>query len=745
VKAYKKYILIGIALMGLALILAACGGAAKETTAPPVLPTPEPCPTAAPCPACPTCPEPPAPVVEVVPYQDEWANSGHNDVEAEAFVHWNEDDPPEIPVNCAKCHSTPGYQDFIGADGSAAGTVDAAVPAPAGGIECQACHNDAAAAMTSVVFPSGVEVTGLGPEARCMQCHQGRASKVQVDDAVTKAGVPDDDTVSDQLGFINIHYFAAASTLYGTITKGGYEYEGKAYDFKNDHVSGYDTCIGCHNQHSLELKIDECAVCHTGVASAEDLKNIRMKGSEVDYDGDGNVEEGISFELDGMREKLYAAIQAYAAEVAKAPIAYNAAAYPYFFNDTNGDGQAGEDESVRDNGYKSWTGRLLKAAYNYQTSLKDPGAFAHGGKYILQLMYDSTEDLNTKLSSPVDLSTANRLDAGHFAGSEEAFRHWDEEGEVPGDCAKCHSRTGLPVFLKEAAASRSGVDGRNVAVPVSNGLNCATCHDDVSTFTRYVVNNVKFPSGAVVTFGEGKDANLCISCHQGRESTTSVNAAIKASGAGDDEVSEKLTFRNPHYFAAGATLFGTEARGAYEYTGQTYNGRNMHTPAFSECINCHSTHGLKVKVEDCATCHPSATSEEALSTIRMSTVDYDGDGDVTEGMAGEVATIQEALYAAIQKYAAETAKLPIIYNGSAYPYFFGDANGNGTVDEGEKAYNAWTPRLLRAAYNYQWVSKDPGAFAHNGKYVIQFLYDSLKDLGGDVSKMTRPEAPPPAQ
>jgi hypothetical protein len=42
------------------------------------------------------------------------------------------------------------------------------------------------------------------------------------------------------------------------------------------------------------------------------------------------------------------------------------------------------------------------------------------------------------------------------------------------------------------------------------------------------------------------------------------------------------------------------------------------------------------------------------------------------------------------------------------------------------------------------VSKDPGAFAHNNEYVMQFLYDSINDIGGDVSGMTRP-TPPPAQ
>ena len=53
-------------------------------------------------------------------------------------------------------------------------------------------------------------------------------------------------------------------------------------------------------------------------------------------------------------------------------------------------------------------------------------------------------------------------------------------------------------------------------------------------------------------------------------------------------------------------------------------------------------------------------------------------------------------------------------------------------------YVTWTPRLLKAAYNYQYATKDPGAFAHNGKYVLQILYDSLVDLGANVSGMTRP-------
>jgi len=53
-------------------------------------------------------------------------------------------------------------------------------------------------------------------------------------------------------------------------------------------------------------------------------------------------------------------------------------------------------------------------------------------------------------------------------------------------------------------------------------------------------------------------------------------------------------------------------------------------------------------------------------------------------------------------------------------------------------YNAFTPTLLKAAFNYQYVQKDPGAFVHNPKYVVQFLIDSIENLGGDVTAFTRP-------
>jgi len=726
----KMLVLIGLLIVA-AAILAACGG--NATTA---------------APASTQAPEPTAPEV---PYLTEWQGSAHNAVDTEPFRHWDAEDPAEVPTTCAKCHTSMGYVDFLGVDGSEAGNVDAAVPAAeAQGIQCVACHNAGTISKTTVVFPSGAEITA-GDDVRCMECHQGRESKVSVDEFIAQFGEDlDPDAVPApvkneqgnevKLGFRNVHYFAAAATLYGSQAQGGYEYAGKTYDAKNTHTEGYATCTGCHNPHTLEVKVEQCALCHEGVATVEDLKSIRMVSSNPDYDGDGDTAEGMFFEIEGLQEALLTQIQKYAAETGGAEIKYDAATYPYFM---------GADGSA----YPNWTPRLLKAAYNYQVSLKDPGAFAHGNKYIVQLLYDSLEDLGG------DVSGLARTDAGHFAGDTMPFRDWDDTGIVPFGCVKCHTAEGLPTFIKNAGSTVVTSTGTTVttglsSMPSSNGFMCSTCHNEEAWPERYSVASVTFPSGRSVSFGgrdaDGKfvadDSNLCILCHMGRESTTSVNNATRNKEA--DVVDPSISFKNIHYFAAGATIFGNEVQGAYQYEGKEYVGQNMHADEdgkMNKCQDCHDVHALEPKIEACETCHDTTDPK----AIRETDVDYDGDGDLDEGISGELATLAEALYAEVQNYAATTAGTPLVYDSHSHPYFFADVDQNGEPDQDDKGanvrYSAFTPRLLKAAFNYQYSQKDPGAYVHNAKYVIQVLIDSIEDLGGDVSKYTRPEVPAPPQ
>ena len=342
----------------------------------------------------------------------------------------------------------------------------------------------------------------------------------------------------------------------------------------------------------------------------------------------------------------------------------------------------------------------------------------------------------------MDTQELRRSDPGHFDVTAEAFRHWDADGVVPGACARCHTADGFPVYLENGVA---------INTTPSNSLTCSTCHDNVGEFTLRTVDEVKFPSGATLSFGEGAESNLCLNCHQGRESTVSVNNAIAKAGVGDDEVSPDLAFRNVHYFAAGATLFGSDAAGAYQFDGMDYNGRNLHTEDFSTCTDCHDQHALTIRVNRCDNCHEEVNGPEDVLLIRyegddegVQGIDYDGDGNATEPIRDEIMSFEDALLASIQAYASDTIGTGIIYNPNSYPYWFVDLDGNGVADQSEvssdNSYKSWTPTLLRAAYNYQYMQKDPGVFAHNPDYALQVLYDSIEAVGGPeaVANFTRP-------
>jgi hypothetical protein len=751
----KFFLLIGLAL-ALGLFLAACQSTPPTPAPCPTCPPPAPVPTQAPTPtAGPTA----APAV-LAPNMADWMKSPHNDLTSEPFKHWDTTTDKSVPTTCAECHTSSGFQDFLGADGSAAGKVDKAVPIGQT-INCSACHNSATASLNTVTFQNGVKVTGLGAEARCMVCHQGLATQKSVDDQIAKfkatdpdAAVPaitNADGTKSTFGFINVHYFAAALTLYGGQVNGGYQYKDHLYDYKNQHVEGVDSCVACHDPHTTNIQTNKCAQCHTNVKAEADLKNIREVSSEVDYNGNGDIKEGIAAEVKGMEDNLLKAITAYAKDVAKMGIAYDPNTYPYFLQDKNNTGKGDKDDKGAAIAYPNWTPRLLEAAYNLQVAIKDPGAFAHNPKYTIQLLYDSMADLNSKLPTKIDMSKLHRDDAAHFAGNTMPFRDWDATGVVPAGCARCHSSGGLPQYLQNAGSlflTPSGLQVTGVVgQPVANGFQCSTCHNEAKFPERLAVTNVKFPSGATLTFSTKKDdkgnllpvdSNLCLECHQGRESTASVNNAL-AAFKDLDKADPKITFRNVHYLAAGATLFGTQAKGMYEYANKTYLGQNMHVDGYNNCTNCHDAHTQEVKVSDCKACHKTTDP----TTYRMTKDNYIGSKDNNEPMAAVVDTFKAKLYAAIQKYAKEKGGAAIIYDPASYPYFFLDKDGDGKADKDDKgnpiSYNAFTPRLAEAAYNLQYVTKDPGAFAHNPKYVIQGMYDSIQDLGGDLTGLTRPQ------
>jgi hypothetical protein len=342
----------------------------------------------------------------------------------------------------------------------------------------------------------------------------------------------------------------------------------------------------------------------------------------------------------------------------------------------------------------------------------------------------------------------------HADFTSEPLRHFDEDGSISASCARCHSKYGYIDYLPDRVV--------NASAKLGSKISCAVCHsEDGDGTTRYAkrtagdaLDNVTFPSGAGATLGDA--SNLCMICHQGRASKVQVDTAI-ANDPVDNSINN-LTFVNIHYFAVAATLFGTEVKGGYEYGDNVYAGRLTHVAERDTCIECHmgrsadlneSNHVTFPKTEYCARCHigvpvpDNATDAARFRSIRLSLtgpVDYNGNGNVTEGIYQEIwgtavngtDNVVNRLLLAIQAYAAANRPAQIAYDPLTSPYWFKDTNGNGVVDASEAVnanrYNVFDATLLKAAYNYQVVQKEPCGYVHNPRYVLQLLFDSIRDL-----------------
>jgi hypothetical protein len=335
----------------------------------------------------------------------QWAESGHGDLTGDPWVHY--DWKLANRQACQRCHTPIGFANIV-ADQANYNPVNNNFSHLTGlqndTLTCDGCHADSSFKRRTigayngfVMFPSGDKVTLDADSNLCMMCHQGRASKVDIDTKIN-AGAP------PYTSFSNIHYLAAAATFFGTETHGGYEYNGKTYVSRStfpDHQGKLNSCVTCHLRkesvdepdHHFKPQASDCAgsTCHAGITRVDDIR----PRNAPDYDGDSDTTEGIKGEIDTIRAALYVQIKSYASATIHFPIVYDENASSYWYRDTNGNGTR---ESGETTAYNKFDAKLLKAAYNYHMSVKEPHTYIHNYKYMLELLYDSLEDLGTTMT-----------------------------------------------------------------------------------------------------------------------------------------------------------------------------------------------------------------------------------------------------------------------------------------------------------------------------------------------------------
>ncbi|MBJ6727331.1 hypothetical protein [Geomesophilobacter sediminis] len=334
----------------------------------------------------------------------------------------------------------------------------------------------------------------------------------------------------------------------------------------------------------------------------------------------------------------------------------------------------------------------------------------------------------------MDWSGSAHGDVKGAAWLNSATHNWKASGQAgvdvsqagnPTDCQRCHTAKGYALY--NISSSIAPIDASK---PIySEPLTCNGCHNpdfsvrSISARTAYYNYSSQTTGKLLVsrTFPDSGFSNVCLGCHMGRQAGATINAMAGAAaakgGATADAFWGNVSFVNSHYLAAGGEVFRTIG---YEFAGQTYSNAVDHSlvnnGSDGPCVTCHMqtknavthSHTLSPSVANyavCQNCHGSSFND---AFVQAKSADF------------------QAALQALGNALTQKGFVPNLVNGQlAYPYFaaknWGDRNTG--------------PNNMGAAFNYNQLMHDPGAFAHNPTYVKRLVRDSIDYLmNGSVNR-----------
>lgn len=329
--------------------------------------------------------------------------------------------------------------------------------------------------------------------------------------------------------------------------------------------------------------------------------------------------------------------------------------------------------------------------------------------------------------------------SGHGNGNSVAWKNsayfnWKAAGtasadakgsaSVTTDCQRCHSAAGYLKFVLYTSIAPVAAAADRYSEP----LTCNACHQSgdfsapraVSRRTGYYNYSGAAAGRLKVTtvYPEAGRSNICLGCHVGRQAGATVQALSQATAQKTYSSSfwRNLRFVDAHYLSAGGQLYGAAG---YHYPGVSYGNASVNHAIVGgtdagPCVACHlptSSHTLSVAAGNftlCNSCHIEGGVVSAGFLAQRS-------NEFTSGL--------KALAAAL----AAKGFTPLTDPGGKpqYPYF-STTNWGGHSDG---------PGNLGAAFNYNLLVHDPGAFAHNPAYVKRLVRDSIDFLSfGSVDR-----------
>lgn len=360
------------------------------------------------------------------------------------------------------------------------------------------------------------------------------------------------------------------------------------------------------------------------------------------------------------------------------------------------------------------------------------------------------------------------------------WAHYDWDSESRSSCQRCHTATGAANFLNDPTQYNAATNDFShladwTTSHKTSGQNellyCWGCHSDAETgeLRDPGALDFSFSNGATASYPDAFHSNLCIACHAGRETGNS----IKKSTADFSNTS----FINSHYLAAAGILY---AQSGYEFANKDYrsslgfrhdmSGDNAPLPPSvtekGPCVYCHmgsfANHTWKIANDEaCDLCHAGTAFSlleegaggfnEALEVLRIA---LDGEGYFFYAAHPYFYTTPyDPTYTEIGDC---SSNLPVknwqADGTSVFTWDYSSATATSKscvskVDPAAPGIAGTGQDLMGAAYNYNLLAHEPGAFVHNSLYAKRLIFDSIDwlDNGSLDGQITIADAYPEAR
>lgn len=361
------------------------------------------------------------------------------------------------------------------------------------------------------------------------------------------------------------------------------------------------------------------------------------------------------------------------------------------------------------------------------------------------------------------------------------------------DCVRCHTSTGHINFMADKSIAAVGGTSKTEGKEV---LACNVCHIDYSYTRRTVGAVTAFYNKSTVgkmririteAYPNIGESNICLNCHVGRETgeiikeladlTLTANKVIAPLLVADPKRYNfnNVSFENSHYLSAGATLF---SRSGYEFLSLDYADSPLHRSiggtSSGPCITCHmnpgnhtflpvvkDTGGNITALANSATCN-TASCHNGVDVAVMSVTELE---HVKEQYNAAMEALKTMISSALNMHFYEaspyfyTAPYTVGYNEQTLhlctnnlavknwqtggtstftPKYTASSNSWSCTSIANVAGTAATgPNNMGAAFNYNLLHHDFGAFAHNRLYAKRLIYDSISWLyDNDIATTT---------